>query len=128
MRRLLPVAVPVMREHRPLEDPPPAPAPQTPEALLLLGVVLQAARDVGRSDALGASARAFLEDRGVQALIAAAWGVAIGSGVDPRQARRLVHRHNVEKGHRAILAHPLICPTTRLWASRGTRRWLIVPG
>jgi hypothetical protein len=90
-------------QRYPLEESVPAPSPRTPEARLFLAVVVQAARDVGRDDTLGHSARAFLDDPHVQYIVRKTWGVSVDSHVDPQFAARQIHRYNVERRRRATM-------------------------
>jgi hypothetical protein len=68
----------------------------TPEARLLLAVVLQAVADRGASaHALQRDACAFLEDEGVQDLVELLWGTRTAARVDPRRAAREIARYRI---------------------------------
>ncbi|MBN1640365.1 MAG: hypothetical protein JXA09_03945 [Anaerolineae bacterium] len=81
-----------------LEIPVRLPA-DTPEARLILAVVLQAVADRrARSPGLRQEACAFLEDERVQDLTQALWGVRTSASLDARNAARAIAGYRITLG------------------------------
>jgi len=74
-------------------------APHPPEARLLAAVIIQAIVDAPKQNADGASARAFLDDPGVQALAHVLWDVRISADLQ-RKAAQTIEAYRLSKGRR----------------------------
>lgn len=73
--------------------------PHPPEVRLLAAILIQAIVDAPKQNADGASARAFLDDPGVQALARRLWDVRISANLQ-RQALQAVEAYRLSKGQR----------------------------
>ena len=73
--------------------------PHPPEARLLAAVIIQAIVDASKQNADGVSARAFLDDSGVQALARILWDVRISANLQ-RKALQAVEAYRLSRGRR----------------------------
>jgi hypothetical protein len=77
---------------------------RTPEARLLLAVVLQAVVDAGKEDGDGQTARAFLDDPQVQDLVESVWGLPVSAQFGPH-AGHAVRLYRVSEGKIVYYRH-----------------------